>query len=187
MNDDFAFIKRWYRRLLRLLVPSPLAALALGLFILVSGSAVCEYYMITLGRKTDAYLPWMLGTIEIGVFLWIVYFLRCLDFRWWRHDGWRFKIMTIRPLWFIGFVISSYTCLCVLYTIFALECVYVKVNPAEFAIDTEAFITIVVDFLKPLFWQVIPQVGVVAVVSWFALREDESRDKLADQMGLLDR
>ena len=187
MNDEFAFARRLFRRLLRLLVPSPLAALALGLFVLVSGSAVCEYYMITLGRTTDAYLPWMFGTIVIGFFIWIVYFLRCFDFRWWRHDGWRFKIMALRPLWFVGFVISSYTCLCVLYTIFGLECVYVKVNPAEFAIDTEAFTTIVTEFFKPLFWQVIPHVGVVAVVSWFALREDESRDKLADQMGLLYR
>ena len=38
-----------------------------------------------------------------------------------------------------------------------------------------------------LFWEVLFNIGVVAVISWFALGEDESRDKLAEQMGLLRR
>ena len=63
MNED-GFIIRAFNRLVRLLAASPLAALALGLFVLFSGSAVCEYYMITLGR--DIVITLMYGTSISG-------------------------------------------------------------------------------------------------------------------------
>jgi len=46
---------------------------------------------------------------------------------------------------------------------------------------------IVRQHLCRLFWELLFNVGVVAVISWFALGDDESRDKLAEQMGLLCR
>ena len=79
MNED-GFIIRAFNRLVRLLAASPLAALVLGLFVLFSGSAVCEYYMITLGRETDVYYPWMSGTVVLGLLIWSAFFWRCLDF-----------------------------------------------------------------------------------------------------------
>lgn len=181
------FIKLVLNRLVRLLAASPLAALVLGLFVLVSGSAVCEYYMITLGRETDVYYPWMTGTAVLGLLIWSAFFWRCLDFRWWSYPGWRFKLMTIRPIWLMGFLFSSFTCLYVLAVVMGIECEYVKHDPAEFILNMEVVNKIVRQHLGRLFWDVLFNIGVVAVISWFALGDDESRDKLAEQMGLLRR
>jgi hypothetical protein len=46
---------------------------------------------------------------------------------------------------------------------------------------------IISQHLGRLFWEVLFNIVVVAVISWLALGEDESRDKLAEQMGLLRR
>ena len=43
---------------------------------------------------------------------------------------------------------------------------------------------IISQHLGRLFWEVLFNIVVVAVISWLALGEDESRDKLAEQMGL---
>ena len=186
MNED-GFIIRAFKRLVRLLAASPLAALALGLFVLFSGSAVCEYYMITLGRETDVYYPWMSGTVVLGLLIWSAFFWRCLDFRWWSYPGWRFKLMTIRPIWLMGFMFSSFICLYVLVVVMQIECEYVKQDPAEFILNMELVNKIVRHHFGRLFWELLFNVGVVAVISWFALGDDESRDKLAEQMGLLRR
>ena len=186
MNED-GFIIRAFNRLVRLLAASPLAALALGLFVLFSGSAVCEYYMITLGRGTDVYYPWMSGTVVLGMLIWCAFFWRCLDFRWWSYHGWRFKLMTIRPMWLMGFMLSSFICLSVLFGVMEIEREYVKQDPAEFILNMDVLNKIISQHLGRLFWEVLFNIVVVAVISWLALGEDESRDKLAEQMGLLRR
>lgn len=185
--NEYGFIIRAFNRLVRLLAASPLAALALGLFVLFSGSAVCEYYMITLGRETDVYYPWMSGTVVLGLLIWSAFFWRCLDFRWWSYPGWRFKLMTIRPMWLMGFMLSSFICLSVLFGVMEIEREYVKQDPAEFILNMELVNKIVRQHFGRLFWELLFNVGVVAVISWFALGDDESRDKLAEQMGLLRR
>ena len=182
-NED-GFIIRAFNRLVRLLAASPLAALVLGLFVLVSGSAVCEYYMITLGRGTDVYYPWMSGTVVLGMLIWCAFFWRCLDFRWWSYHGWRFKLMTIRPMWLMGFMLSSFICLSVLFGVMEIEREYVKQDPAEFILNMDVLSKIISQHLGRLFWEVLFNIVVVAVISWLALGEDESRDKLAEQMGL---
>ena len=181
MNGDGA-IKQAFNRLARLLAASPLSALVLGLFVLVAGSAVCEYYMITFGRATDVYYPWMFGTVALGMGIWCAFLWRCLDFRWWEYPGWRFKLMTIRPLWMMGFLLSTFTCLYVLAVVIQIESKYVKFDPAEFVMTTEVFYAIIKQHLSHLLWTVLTNVGVVAVVSFFALADDEYRDKLADQI-----
>jgi hypothetical protein len=185
MGED-NFITRALKRLVNLLAASPLSALAIGLFVLVSGSTVCEYYMIKLGRGTDVYYPWMSGTVVLGLVIWCAFLWRCLDFRWWSYPGWQFKLMTIRPVWLLGFLFSTFTCLYVLLVVMAFECEYVKQDPAEFVLDMEVLNKIIGQY-GHLFWTVLFNVGVVSLISWFAMCEDENRDKLADQINLLGR
>ena len=95
--------------------------------------------------------------------------------------------MTIRPIWLMGFMFSSFICLYVLVVVMQIECEYAKQDPAEFILNMEVVNKIVRQHLCRLFWELLFNVGVVAVISWFALGDDESRDKLAEQMGLLRR
>ena len=95
--------------------------------------------------------------------------------------------MTIRPMWLMGFMLSSFICLSVLFGVMEIECEYVKQDPAEFVLNMEVLNKIIRQHVGRLFWEVLFNIGVVAVISWFALGDDESRDKLAEQMGLLCR
>ena len=95
--------------------------------------------------------------------------------------------MTIRPIWLMGFLFSSFTCLYVLFIVVEIECEYVKQDPAEFILNMEVVNKIIRQHVGRLFWEVLFNIGVVAVISWFALRDDESRDKRANTMGLLSR
>ena len=164
MNDD-GVIAMAFKILVRLLTASPLSALAFGLLVLISGSAVCECYMITLGRGTDAYYPWMLGTFVLGVIIWCAFLWRCLDFRWWSYSGWRFKLMTIRPAWLMGFLFSTFICIYVLTSVLEME-VFGKI----------------MRICGRIFREVLFNAAIVAVVSLFALFDDERRDKLADHI-----
>ena len=95
--------------------------------------------------------------------------------------------MTIRPIWLMGFMFSSFICLYVLVVVMQIECEYVKQDPAEFILNMDVLNKIISQHLGRLFWEVLFNIVVVAVISWLALGEDESRDKLAEQMGLLRR
>lgn len=180
-------IKKALNRLAKLLAASPLSAFALGLLVLTLGTAICEYDMITKGRATDAYFPWMFVTVHIGCAIWIAYFWRCLDFRWWSSSGWRFKLMVIRPFWMMGFALSSYTCFYVLIVVLDIESRYIPIDPAAFGMSTAEFMTLIREHLSRLFFTILANVAVVAVLSWFAASDDESRDELAAQMDLLHR
>jgi cytochrome b561 len=180
MNDD-GVMAMAFKILVRLLTASPLSALAFGLLVLISGSAVCEYYMITLGRGTDAYYPWMFGTFILGLLIWCAFLWRCLDFRWWSYSGWRFKLMTIRPAWLMGFLFSTFICIYVLTSVLEIECAYVKEDPTEFVMNMEVFGKIM-RICGRIFREVLFNAAIVAVVSLFALFDDERRDKLADHI-----
>ena len=95
--------------------------------------------------------------------------------------------MTIRPMWLMGFMLSSFICLSVLFGVMEIEREYVKQDPAEFILNMDVLNKIISQHLGRLFWEVLFNIVVVAVISWLALGEDESRDKLAVQMGLLRR
>ena len=95
--------------------------------------------------------------------------------------------MTIRPMWLMGFMLSSFICLSVLFGVMKIEREYVKQDPAEFILNMDVLNKIISQHLGRLFWEVLFNIVVVAVISWLALGEDESRDKLAEQMGLLRR
>lgn len=95
--------------------------------------------------------------------------------------------MTIRPMWLMGFMLSSFICLSVLFGVMEIEREYVKQDPAEFILNMDVLNKIISQHLGRLFWEVLFNIVVVAVISWLALGEDESRDKLAEQMGLLRR
>ena len=180
MNDD-GVMAMAFKILVRLLTASPLSALAFGLLVLISGSAVCEYYMITLGRGTDAYYPWMLGTFILGLLIWCAFLWRCLDFRWWSYSGLWYKLMTIRPAWLLGFLFSTFICIYVLTSVLEIECAYVKEDPAEFVMNMEVFGKIM-RICGRIFREVLFNAAIVAVVSLFALFDDERRDELADHI-----
>jgi len=185
MNDD-GVMAMAFKIMVRLLTASPLSVLAFGLLVLMSGSAVCEYYMITLGRGTDVYYPWMRGTFVLGHLIWCAFLWRCLDFRWWAYPGWRSKLMTIRPAWLLGFLFSTFICIYVLIGVLEIECAYVKENPAEFVMNMEVFGKIM-RMCGRNFRDVLFNVAIVAVVSLFAVFDDERRDKLADYIDRLRR
>ena len=174
MNDD-GVIAMAFKILVRLLTASPLSALAFGLLVLISGSAVCEYYMITLGRGTDAYYPWMLGTFILGLLIWCAFLWRCLDFRWWSYSGLWYKLMTIRPAWLLGFLFSTFICINVLIGVLEIESTYVKEDPAEFVMNLEVFGEIM-RMCGRIFHEVFFDVGIVVIVSLIALVDDEYRD-----------
>ena len=180
--DDF---KRAFKRLAVLLAASPLSAFVLGLVVLTLGTAICEYEMITKGRSTDSYIIWMFFTAHTGVAIWLAYLWRCLDFRWLSFRGWRYRLMLFRPFWLIGFALSSFTCLYFLFVVLNMEGWYIPVDPAEFVMTTDLFMTIVRNHLSHLFYTILTNFVIVAIVSWLALSDDDYRDDLAAQMGLL--
>jgi hypothetical protein len=90
-------------------------------------------------------------------------------------------------MWLMGFMLSSFICLSVLFGVMEIEREYVKQDPAEFILNMDVLNKIISQHLGCLFWEVLFNIVVVAVISWLALGEDESRDKLAEQMGLLRR
>ena len=90
--------------------------------------------------------------------------------------------MTIRPAWLMGFLFSTFICIYVLTSVLEIECAYVKEDPAEFVMNMEVFGKIM-RICGRIFREVLFNAAVVAVVSLFALFDDERRDKLADHIG----
>ncbi|MCR5414304.1 MAG: hypothetical protein K6F50_06215 [Kiritimatiellae bacterium] len=164
--------------IVRYFTNSPLTLLLLGLGILLGGSVICEYFMATQGRGTDAYFPYMRATELSGLGLWAFFLARCLDLKSiFGVDYYEYQPRILKLWWLLSFITASLTCMLTLSLVWDFELTYIKQNPALFFWRSD-MVTATLATNSTTYTLIKVFFSLTAALSAFAVREEMKRESV---------
>ncbi len=167
----------FWNLVVRFVTCSPLTVFAVGLFVLLTGSVACEYFMATYGQGTKLHAPYMSATIIAGMFVWLFFLLRCVDFRY--PPGIADSLFLgedsfVKPFWLASSLCATVACICIFGLVCDFEMQFIKKDPSEFKWSFDMVTeTLNTHYLKK--WIAIVASAITALLSIGAVFEDNMR------------
>lgn len=167
----------FWNLVVRFVTCSPLTVFAVGLFVLLTGSVTCEYFMATYGQGTKLYAPYMSATIIAGMFVWLFFLLWCVDFRYppsIANALFLGEDSFVKPFWLASFLSATVACICIFGLVCDFEMQFIKKDPSEFKWSFDMVTeTLNTHYLKK--WIAIVASAITALLSIGAVFEDNMR------------